>query len=128
MVIREELNIWKGKGNALNDPTRVTIVAKSPPVLEQTPLSPVEAQASKQMPDSCKSNIFKPPDRSGEDCTILQAIFSTEMLILFVAATCGTDETLTAIDNLGQVCKSLGYPTPIITTFMSLVSIWNYLG
>ena len=36
--------------------------------------------------------------------------------------------TLTAIDNLGQIGKSLGYPDHSIETFVSLVSIWNYLG
>jgi MFS family permease len=77
--------------------------------------------------DSCMSNIFKPPER-GEDYTILQALFSIDMLILFVATTCGIGGTLTAIDNLGQIGKSQGYPTHSITTFVSLVSIWNYLG
>ncbi|PIN10300.1 hypothetical protein CDL12_17112 [Handroanthus impetiginosus] len=32
------------------------------------------------------------------------------------------------MDNLGQIGKALGYPTKSITTFVSLVSIWNYLG
>ncbi|KAB1223570.1 putative transporter MCH1 [Morella rubra] len=127
IVIREELNIWKRKGNALNDPTQVKVVAESPPVLEQPPSLPVEAPTSKRKPDSCISNIFKPPDR-GEDYTILQALFSIDMLILFVATTFGVGGTLTAIDNLGQIGKSLGYPTRSITTFVSLVSIWNYLG
>ncbi|KZV28469.1 hypothetical protein F511_03272 [Dorcoceras hygrometricum] len=36
--------------------------------------------------------------------------------------------TLTAIDNLGQMGKALGYPDKSVTTFVSLVSIWNYLG
>ncbi|KAB1223597.1 putative transporter MCH1 [Morella rubra] len=127
IVIREELNILKRKGNALNDPTQLTVVAESPPVLEQPPSPPVEAPTSKRKPDSCISNIFKPPDR-GEDYTILQALFSTDMLILFVATTCGIGGTLTAIDNLGQIGKSLNYPTRSITTFVTLVSIWNYLG
>ncbi|KMT14741.1 hypothetical protein BVRB_4g075070 [Beta vulgaris subsp. vulgaris] len=76
---------------------------------------------------SCLTNIFKPPNR-GEDFTILQALFSIDMIILFVTTICGLGGTLTAIDNLGQIGKSLGYPTHSITTFVSLVSIWNYLG
>lgn len=78
---------------------------------------------------SCMNNIFKPPDR-GEDFTILQAIFSIDMLILLVATTCGIGGALTVIDNLGQIRKSLGYPSHShsIPTFISLVSIWNYLG
>ncbi|CAI0410901.1 unnamed protein product [Linum tenue] len=50
------------------------------------------------------------------------------MLILFVATICGVGGTLTAIDNLGQIGTSLGYPKKSISTFVSLVSIWNYLG
>ncbi|KAK7269727.1 hypothetical protein RIF29_22462 [Crotalaria pallida] len=72
-------------------------------------------------------NIFSPPKR-GEDYTILQALFSIDMIILFIATTCGVGGTLTAIDNLGQIGTSLGYPKTSISTFVSLVSIWNYLG
>jgi MFS family permease len=50
------------------------------------------------------------------------------MLILFTATTFGVGGTLTAIDNLGQIGNSLGYPSKSTTTFVSLVSIWNYLG
>jgi len=50
------------------------------------------------------------------------------MLILFVACICGVGGTLTAIDNLGQIGTSLRYPKKSISTFVSLVSIWNYLG
>jgi hypothetical protein len=72
-------------------------------------------------------NIFSPPEK-GEDFTILQALFSIDMILLFFAGTCGVGGTLTAIDNLGQIGTSLGYPKKSISTFVSLVSIWNYLG
>ncbi|EPS59101.1 hypothetical protein M569_15705, partial [Genlisea aurea] len=72
-------------------------------------------------------DIFNPPER-GEDYTIPQALFSIDMLFLFVTITMGAGGTLTAIDNLGQIGKSLGYPSKSITTFVSLVSIWGYLG
>ncbi|CAJ2630787.1 unnamed protein product [Trifolium pratense] len=72
-------------------------------------------------------NIFSPPEK-GEDYTILQALFSIDMILLFFAGTCGVGGTLTAIDNLGQIGISLGYPKKSISTFVSLVSIWNYLG
>ncbi|MED6177167.1 hypothetical protein PIB30_095440 [Stylosanthes scabra] len=72
-------------------------------------------------------NVLSPPER-GEDYNILQALFSIDMLILFFAGTCGCGGTLTAIDNLGQIGTSLGYPKKSISTFVSLVSIWNYLG
>ncbi|CBI30156.3 unnamed protein product, partial [Vitis vinifera] len=76
---------------------------------------------------SCFKTMFKPPDR-GEDYTILQALFSIDMLILFIVTTCGVGGTLTAIDNLGQIGSSQGYTAHSTTTFVSLVSIWNYLG
>ncbi|XP_071723428.1 protein NUCLEAR FUSION DEFECTIVE 4-like [Rutidosis leptorrhynchoides] len=76
---------------------------------------------------SCWKTAFRPPNR-GEDYTILQALFSIDMLVLFLATICGVGGTLTAIDNLGQIGSSLGYPKQSISTFVSLVSIWNYLG
>ncbi|KAF7847364.1 hypothetical protein BT93_L3049 [Corymbia citriodora subsp. variegata] len=50
------------------------------------------------------------------------------MFILFLATIFGVGGTLTAIDNLGQIGASLGYPARSTSTFISLVSIWNYLG
>uniref|UniRef100_A0A803MGS9 NFD4 C-terminal domain-containing protein n=1 Tax=Chenopodium quinoa TaxID=63459 RepID=A0A803MGS9_CHEQI len=50
------------------------------------------------------------------------------MGILFLATLCGLGSSLTAVDNLGQIGESLGYPTKTISTFVSLVSIWNYFG
>ncbi|KAH7537112.1 hypothetical protein FEM48_Zijuj03G0057300 [Ziziphus jujuba var. spinosa] len=76
---------------------------------------------------SCWKTIFRPPPR-GEDYTILQALFSMDMFLLFFACICGVGGTLTAIDNLGQIGTSLGYPKKSTSTFVSLVSIWNYLG
>ena len=77
--------------------------------------------------DSCFKNMLTPPNR-GEDYTIPQAIFSIDMIIIFLATISGVGGTLTAIDNLGQIGESLRYPSHSITTFISLVSIWNYLG
>ncbi|KAL9234882.1 hypothetical protein vseg_009698 [Gypsophila vaccaria] len=81
----------------------------------------------KETQESWLENVFNPPSR-GDDYTILQALFSIDMLILFIATTCGIGGTLTAIDNLGQIGTALGYPSDSITTFVSLISIWNYLG
>ncbi|KAH0457443.1 hypothetical protein IEQ34_012758 [Dendrobium chrysotoxum] len=71
--------------------------------------------------------IFRPPAR-GEDYSILQALFSIDMLILFFSTICGVGGTLTAIDNMGQIGESLGYPSRSINTFVSLISIWNAMG
>lgn len=124
VVIREEFDLWKSKRKAaLNNP--VSVVIQTP--LPQPQPQHEQPEVSSEKSVSCTSNIFRPPDR-GDDYTILQALFSIDMLILFVATTCGIGGTLTAIDNLGQIGASLGYPSRSTTTFVSLVSIWNYLG
>ncbi|KVI05031.1 uncharacterized protein LOC112524742 [Cynara cardunculus var. scolymus] len=129
VVIREEYSIWKNKKASLNDPPQIKVVTDNPPVPNttvsppRTPWSPPKQEEE----TSCFQNVFRPPER-GEDYTILQALFSIDMLTLFLATICGVGGTLTAIDNLGQIGESLGYPTQSISTFVSLVSIWNYLG
>lgn len=71
--------------------------------------------------------IFKGPKR-GEDFTIPQALASLDMWIIFIATTCGVGGTLTAIDNMGQIGRALGFDPVGISTFVSLISIWNFLG
>ncbi|CAA3018117.1 NUCLEAR FUSION DEFECTIVE 4-like [Olea europaea subsp. europaea] len=143
VVIKEEIYIWKKKKDDLNglSLSQLKVVTEKPPnsdvAAPPSPAPPVSQPPPtssdtdfKQNPEiSCwnAKSIFRPPDR-GEDYTILQALFSVDMLILFFATICGVGGTLTAIDNLGQIGSSLGYPTKSISTFVSLVSIWNYLG
>lgn len=126
VVVREEYNARKKKLSSLSDPSPIKIVANNPPIsvlpLPSPPLSPKQEKER-----SCFRTAFQPPER-GEDYTILQALFSIDMLTLFLATICGVGGTLTAIDNLGQIGESLGYPARSISTFVSLVSIWNYLG
>ncbi|ESW14876.1 hypothetical protein PHAVU_007G024900 [Phaseolus vulgaris] len=124
VVSIEEHKIWQSKRLALVDPSPVKIVTEGEKV------KPNEATDGKTAVSSdtkwCE-NVFSPPER-GEDYTILQALFSIDMLILFMTCICGVGGTLTAIDNLGQIGSSLRYPKKSISTFVSLVSIWNYLG
>ncbi|XP_049379173.1 protein NUCLEAR FUSION DEFECTIVE 4-like [Solanum stenotomum] len=155
LVIKEEINSWNAKKLALDSISKVKVVTESPkseaPQLPSPPSSAVvttDTTFEKQGLDgivqeklktsdvdlkdpkvsvSCWKTVFQPPAR-GEDFTILQALFSLDMLILFIATICGVGGTLTAIDNLGQIGTSLGYPKKSISTFVSLVSIWNYLG
>ncbi|XP_019196988.1 PREDICTED: protein NUCLEAR FUSION DEFECTIVE 4-like [Ipomoea nil] len=86
-----------------------------------------KAEEEKAGDYSCFGNIFKKPKR-GEDYSILQALLSVDMLLLFICNFCGQGCSLAAIDNLGQIGESLGYPPRTIGTFVSLVSIWNYFG
>uniref|UniRef100_A0A6N2M0X4 Nodulin-like domain-containing protein n=1 Tax=Salix viminalis TaxID=40686 RepID=A0A6N2M0X4_SALVM len=132
------------KRQALNDPSPLRIVAEKPPPSQEIPAAPsppppstsnenklVTAEPPPSSTDnsnvSCWKTAFTPPNR-GEDFTILQALFSADMFILFLATICGVGGTLTAIDNLAQIGASLGYPKKSTSTFVSLVSIWNYLG
>ncbi|KAK4367076.1 hypothetical protein RND71_014956 [Anisodus tanguticus] len=169
LVIKEEIDSWRVKKQALDSISEVKVVTEKPKS-EDPQLSPssaatsndtFEKQALDSVPEakvvierskidqatqlslssavtstavdskdpevSCWKTVFRPPDQ-GEDYTILQALFSLDMLILFFATICGVGGTLTAIDNLGQIGTSLGYPKKSISTFVSLVSIWNYLG
>ncbi|KAK6135522.1 hypothetical protein DH2020_030736 [Rehmannia glutinosa] len=132
VVIKEEINFIRKKKQEyldINSENSLKILTEKPP-----PPSPVRATTTAPPPPeiqemSCwnPKSIFGPPER-GDDYTILQALFSLDMLILFFATICGVGGTLTAIDNLGQIGSSLGYPKNSISTFVSLVSIWNYLG
>ncbi|KAL6650413.1 hypothetical protein ACP70R_009338 [Stipagrostis hirtigluma subsp. patula] len=70
---------------------------------------------------------LRPPPR-GHDHTIVEALVSTDMLLLLTATALGVGGMLTAMSNVGQIGESLGYPHRSIATFASLVSIWNYLG
>ncbi|KAI3875163.1 hypothetical protein MKW92_047275 [Papaver armeniacum] len=114
--IKEELILWKKN---LTAPEIITI---------ETPSLIQLAEEDKPKPKvTCFSNVFNPPER-GEDYTILQAMLSIDMLLLIIGGFCGLGTSLTAIDNLGQIGESLGYPTLTISTFVSLMSIWNYFG
>uniref|UniRef100_A0ACD5TT36 Uncharacterized protein n=1 Tax=Avena sativa TaxID=4498 RepID=A0ACD5TT36_AVESA len=75
----------------------------------------------------CFTSMFNPP-ALGEDFSIMQALVSVEMLVLFVVSVFGIGGTVTAIDNMAQIGQSLGYPAKSINTFVSLISIWNYAG
>lgn len=157
VVVRQELNLIKTTKQQLNDTLDSKVVSGIPSPEKHDSNSKVVTEDSPEIPSpgsqglnpltnpkivtkhspeiplpktkisSFMRNVLARPDR-GEDYTIFQALFNMDMLALFVAATFGAGGTLTAIDNLGQIGNSLGYPKESITTFISLVSIWNYLG
>ncbi|GAA0155999.1 hypothetical protein LIER_13597 [Lithospermum erythrorhizon] len=132
VIFREDLNLWKVKtqGRRLdrNQETGLKEIPENPKLDESAAAKQIDGtKECQRKPDRCFSNVFSPPER-GEDYSILQALFSIDMLTLFTATTFGVGGTLTAIDNLGQIGRSLGYPAKSITTFVSLVSIWNFLG
>ncbi|XP_014512824.1 protein NUCLEAR FUSION DEFECTIVE 4-like [Vigna radiata var. radiata] len=122
VVMFEEQKIRKRKqedSNTENPPKPLNIPTEMP-----NPMSSAEAP-QKQV--SCWKSMFSPPSR-GEDYTILQAIFSLDMVILFLATICGLGGTLTVVNNLSQIGASLGYSSHSVTTFVSLMAIWIYMG
>ncbi|KAK3021169.1 hypothetical protein RJ639_045881 [Escallonia herrerae] len=139
VVIKEEYVLWKSKKQVNNEsePPQLKIITEKPnhenSFQAPPPQLPLPIPAVSELPTSqaeelsCWKTVFRPPNR-GDDFTILQALFSIDMLILFFTTICGVGGTLTAIDNLGQIGASLGYPKRSVSTFVSLVSIWNYLG
>ncbi|KAI9102170.1 hypothetical protein K1719_023680 [Acacia pycnantha] len=129
VVFREELYLWRAINQDLTDTSKVMVITEAPSPTTESNQPQLESSVhitKSEKESSCFSNIFKPPSR-GEDYTILQALFSVDMLLLFAASTFSISGTLIAIDNLGQITKSLGYPSKSTSTFVSLVSIWNYL-
>lgn len=137
IAIREEFYTWRlNKEEAKKAPSGVLV--EEPPLTESKPAEEIEPEIvelveyEKPMVEEKKEtswyeNICKKPKR-GEDYTILQALLSVDMIILYVATFCGLGCSLTAVDNLGQIGESLGYPTHTVSTFVSLVSIWNFFG
>ncbi|KAM0937233.1 putative major facilitator superfamily, MFS transporter superfamily [Dioscorea sansibarensis] len=140
VVIREEYSLWKQKIQASKNQNQnpsppLSITVEKP--TDQKQEAPQEEKTVKEPSSSASSSgrfsleslikTFKAPER-GEDYSILQALVSIDMIVLFFATICGVGGTLTAIDNMGQIGQSLGYPQRSISTFVSLVSIWNCLG
>ncbi|XP_004977870.1 protein NUCLEAR FUSION DEFECTIVE 4 [Setaria italica] len=138
VVVKQEYMILNELEESLQEPPTLTI--EEPAALQMVEQEQQNATVEKdaELPQqqlassssslrSCLKHMFTPPPR-GEDYTILQALVSVDMLLLFMATICGAGGTLTAIDNMGQIGQSLGYPAKTINTFVSLISIWNYAG
>ncbi|TQE10003.1 hypothetical protein C1H46_004425 [Malus baccata] len=124
IAIREELVIWNQLKQPVDPPTEVKV--EKPGETEFKKDESKDKELERPEP-GCFSDICNKPPR-GEDYTILQALLSVDMLILFIATLCGLGSSLTAVDNLGQIGESLGYPTKTVRAFVSLTSIWNYFG
>lgn len=131
VAVREELATWKERRKQELESFKIGV--EEPPVLNSGPVLEVlegeKGEKDKKIGEEIHwwSDIWNKPKR-GQDYTILQALLSLDMLILFITTFCGLGCSLASIDNLGQIGESLGYPTHTISAFVSLVSIWNYFG
>ncbi|KAL8226613.1 hypothetical protein R6Q57_016445 [Mikania cordata] len=125
--IKEELNLWKQNNQHSIDVPEVKIMLHHH---ESTNLSrSIETENAKsEVKTSIFANVFLNKPERGEDYSILQALLSTDMLVLFISTFCGLGTSLTAVDNLGQIGESLGYPANTIKSFVYLLSIWNFFG
>ncbi|KAF8111183.1 hypothetical protein N665_0076s0174 [Sinapis alba] len=118
VAVKQEIEVLNINKVAAEEPSEVKI---------EKPKKDIDLKEEKKETKSCLLTVFDPPPR-GEDYTILQALLSLDMIILFLATLCGLGSSLTAVDNLGQIGESLGYPNHTVSSFVSLVSIWNYFG
>ncbi|KAL0390568.1 UNVERIFIED_CONTAM: hypothetical protein Scaly_0413900 [Sesamum calycinum] len=121
IAIREESTLWSRNKQPHINPPQVTI--DKPAEIEPKDFKPEPEMAE----EGSKSFLEHIQEARKRRLQILQAL-STDMLILFLATFCGLGSSLTAVDNLGQIGESLGYPTKTIKSFVSLLSIWNYFG
>ncbi|KAJ1436003.1 Nodulin-like [Sesbania bispinosa] len=128
VVIMEEERLWKRNQEHINseDPPKPLNITTEMPNLQKSSQTP-QAIETTQKQGSFWRNILRPPSR-GDDHTIFQALFSLDMVVLFISTICGLGGTLTVVNNLSQIGLSLGYPGHSITTFVSLMAIWIYMG
>lgn len=66
--------------------------------------------------------------RVGEDHSLAQAACTLPFWLVYLGMTGASGSGLTAINNLGQFGRSLGYGQAQVGVFVSLMSIWNFLG
>ncbi|KAG6682351.1 hypothetical protein I3842_13G136100 [Carya illinoinensis] len=126
LVIKEEA-VLSGleTHDRLNYRTRYEVSA-----IDEKPQASAAPQQEHQKPSSsvsCFANIFKKPER-GEDHSILQAMFSVDMLYIFFITLCGYGTGLTAYDHFGRLGQALAKKERLVSSIVSLVSIWNYYG
>ncbi|XP_038895745.1 uncharacterized protein LOC120083909 [Benincasa hispida] len=115
IAIKEELFLFK-----LNKQT------KDPSVVVSIPVQKLEEISETSSP--CFSNKRSNKPQRGEDFGIVQALFSKDMALIFIATVSACGSSVAAIDNLGQIAESLNYPSETINVFVSWISIFNFFG
>ncbi|XP_022964778.1 uncharacterized protein LOC111464778 [Cucurbita moschata] len=114
IAIKEELFLFKLGKQTMN-----------PSVVVSLPCEQLEEISKISLPSV--SNVCKKPQR-GEDYSILQALLSKDMALIFIATVSACGSSVAVIDNLGQIAESLKYPNHSISILVSWISIFNFFG
>ncbi|KAK1436741.1 hypothetical protein QVD17_02523 [Tagetes erecta] len=96
------------------------------PLERQKRINHLQAKLVQAAADGAVRVKRKKGPRRGEDFTLTQALVKADFLLLFFSLVFASGSGLTIIDNLGQMCESLGYKNAHV--FVSMISIWNFLG
>lgn len=106
---------------------------EKPPKLEVLPLSEgprdivqVHAKLFQAVTAALKKIKQKNGPRRGEDFTLTQAFAKADFWIMFLSLLLGCGSGLTMINNMGQICQSLGDHN--VNVYVSIISISNFLG
>lgn len=78
------------------------------------------------MTEAVKKVKQKKGPEIGEDFTLMQAMAKPDLWLIFFSLILGSGSGLTIINNMGQICQSLGdYNANVL---VSMISIFNFLG
>lgn len=103
-----------------------TDVDTLPPSERQKRIAHLQAKLFQAAADGAVRVKRRKGPRRGEDFTLSQALVKADFWLIFISLVLASGSGLTVIDNLGQMSQSLGYANTHI--FVSMISIWNFLG
>ncbi|KAL3015529.1 hypothetical protein AAZX31_06G161700 [Glycine max] len=107
---------------------------KSPSKLEVLPLSSegprdvfqCQARLWQAVTKAVKKIKRRNGPHRGEDFTLSQAMAKADFWVMFFSLVMGCGSGLTIINNMGQICQSLGDNN--VNVYVSVISISNFLG
>ncbi|KAG2565755.1 protein NUCLEAR FUSION DEFECTIVE 4-like isoform X2 [Panicum virgatum] len=118
-------------------PVALTITSKSELSMEEAHLSePLTAESSisqEEVEEKSKGIDSLPQSERrnrrlqlGENFTMMQALVKADFWLIWISFLLGSGSGLTVMDNLGQMSQAVGFRD--VHIFVSLASIWNFLG
>lgn len=122
-----------GKSEQEESPLLSEVEDEKPPEIDSLPASErqkriaqLQAKLLQAAADGAVRVKRKKGPHRGEDFTLIEALKKADFWLIFFSLVLAAGSGLTVIDNMGQICLSLGYTDT--TIFVSLISIWNFLG